>query len=91
MLAAALPQAEDDVGEHGVNPAWLLVDRMVVERSGPAGAEVLVKWQQLEHEHCTWERVTDLREEDQAALATVRARRPITQVRGAQSRWLNSQ
>ncbi|KAG1665916.1 hypothetical protein FOA52_004505 [Chlamydomonas sp. UWO 241] len=82
---AAQPQdnEQEETGEvkHGVNSAWLLVDRIVAERPceeerGGLSSELLVKWRDLGYDVCTWEHEADL-PAFAAEIARFRGWRPI--------------
>jgi len=86
--------------QHGVNPQWLLVDRIVADTGqlssaapsqeacdGKGGQSmVLVKWKQLGYEHCSWEAEKDLVAEFGSELAAYRARCVPLQQAAAQHR-----
>lgn len=54
------PSDEDEDGGsrglvNGINPDWLVVDRVVSQRGKGASTEYLVKWCQLSYSEVTWE------------------------------------
>lgn len=40
---------------NGINPDWMVVDRVIAQRGKGANLEYLVKWCQLSYSEATWE------------------------------------
>ncbi|KAH8355722.1 hypothetical protein KR084_003673 [Drosophila pseudotakahashii] len=56
-----LDRQEGDLQErfykNGIRPEWLIVQRVIQHRKEPDGSTVyLVKWRELDHSKCTWEK-----------------------------------